>query len=71
MPLSCEISKRSRGTLNKINWRRHIDSCKIKNSKKNKSLRLQRFFYSHLFFQKKKENCKNHSFRYLYVTENV
>jgi len=34
MPLYCEICKRDRGKLNKTNWRRHIDSCKLKNTKR-------------------------------------
>lgn len=35
MTLYCEICKRDRGQLNKVNWKRHIDACKIKNNKKH------------------------------------
>lgn len=29
----CEFCNKIRGTLNKTNWKRHVDSCKIKNKK--------------------------------------
>lgn len=54
MPLYCEICKRNRGTLNKINWRRHIDSCKIKNNKKQIITPPSVFSITNYFSKKRK-----------------
>lgn len=52
----CEICKRVRGQLNKINWKRHIDACKIKNNKKHVITPPPSDFSIANYFLKKKKN---------------
>lgn len=30
MPVNCDMCNKSRGSLNKTNWQRHVESCKKK-----------------------------------------